>query len=483
MSIVVVDQGAELFWFVSNALLQDEIPLKHVKTIPMSEELILKELPKLVVLNGDDKSLGPAAFIAKMRNHVFARKTMFIVITADTTAEYKKSLIIAGASQILYRGNQQNPSPKFFRSMIKWFLDVKNPDQNLIDFKATDFPEQAEFTTFGRMGWITSKKCMIEVNVDLSPGQTIEFNSPLFEELNIKGAKITVNEKNKVGRYYQYANSLECTINFADQFKDPRKLEAWIANNLDISKPKVVKLLYFEPDGDEREKIKRMVKAEKRYCARGFSHIDDFLEDLNYQLPQLILVNRKLIQENKAKFETLKSFLKKHVCYCVTYDPENLTNVEDFKKAFDYALHSPMPIDNNLLDSMVMKLEAKMQPAESEVVTMPKVFFNKHSAYSKISVCSPAQIKQIALSGAIVELPFALSPYCAFELASSAFSYINLHRVQYARNFIGKKSPGAYSHQCIFIGQTFADNEIIKGVIEQINQLGYEKWRYPEKKD
>ena len=132
---------------------------------------------------------------------------------------------------------------------------------------------------------------------------------------------------------------------------------------------------------------------------------------------------------------------------------------------------------------MVMKLEAKMQPVESDFVTIPKVFFNKHSSYSKISVCSSCQIKQIALSGAIVELPFALSPYCAFELASSSFSYINLHRVQFARNFVGKKTHSAYSHQCIFIGQTFADNEIIKGVIEQINQKGYEKWRHPDKSD
>lgn len=480
MSIVVVDQGAELFWFVSNALLQDDIPLKHVKTIPMSEELILKELPKLVVLNGDDKSLHPDTFIAKMRNHVFARQTMFIVVTSDNSPEYKKKLIVAGAGQILYRGQNQNPSPKFFRSTVKWFLDVKNPDAQLFDVKPSDFPEAADFTTFGRMGWITSKKCLIEVNLDLQPGQTIDFHSPLFDELGIKGAKVTCSEKNKVGRYYQYANSLECNIVFADNFKDPRKLEAWIANNQDISKAKNIKLCYFEPDADEREKIKKIVKAEKRYCARGFSNIETLIDDLNFQQPHLILINRKLIQKSKAKFEPLKKYLQSHTCYCVTYDHENLTMIDEFKKNYDFALHSQTPIDSKLLDSLISKLEAKLYPPDAEKDKTPtEVYFNKHSPYSKISLCSPCQIKNLSVSGATVELPFQMSPYCAFELASTGFSFINLHRTQYLRNFIGKKGTGGFTHQSIFVGQTFADNEIIKDITAQIAELGYEKWRHP----
>jgi hypothetical protein len=476
MSIIVVDQGAELFWFVSNALLQDDIPMKHVKTIPMSEELILKELPALVVLNGDDKSLHPDAFIAKMRNHVFARQTMFIVVTSDTTSEYKKALIIAGASQILYRGHHQTPSPKFFRAMVKWFLDVKNPDPQLIDFKTVDFPEHAEFTTFGRVGWITTKKCLLEVNVDLLPGQTIDFHCPLFDELNIKNAKVTVVEKNKVGRYYQYANSLECNLVFSDQFKDVKKLEAWIANNQDVSKPKLVKLLYFEPDADEREKIKKMIKVEKKYCARGFSNLDHFIEDLEFQLPQLVVVNRKLIQQSKAKFEPLAKFLKSHFCYCVTYDPENVTQIDSFKKSYEFALHWQTAIDGSLLDSMVSKLEAKMKPSD-DTLEQPKVYFNKYSPYSKISLSSPCSISQIALSGAMIELPFQLSPYCAFEVASSGFSFIDLHRVQYLRNLVSKKTQSSYIHQSILIGQTFADNEVIKKVIQDISENGYEKWK------
>lgn len=477
MSIVVVDQGAELFWFVSNALLQDEIPMKHLKTIPMSEEIILKELPDLVVLNGDDKSIHPDAFIAKMRNHVFARQTMFIVVTADMSPEYRKSLIIAGASQILYRGHHQNPSPKFFRAMVKWFLNYKNPDAQLIDFKPVNYEEQADFTTFGRMGWITTSKCMLEVNINLDPGQTIDFHSQLFEELGIKNAKVTVTEKNKVGRYYQYANSLECKFVFNDPQKDTRKLEAWIANNQDVSKPKLVKLLYFEPDADQREKIKKTIKAEKRYCARGFPNIDHFMEDVEFHIPQLILVNRKLIQQSKHKFEPLAKFTKNHFCYCITYDPENITMVDTYKKQYEFALHSQTEIDGKLIDSMVAKLEAKMQP-ESDKPEQPKVYFNKYSPYSKISLTADGAIKQFALSGTMIELPFQLSPYCAFEISSPAFSFIGLNRIQYFRNFISKKTArGTFIHQAIFLGQTFTDNEIIKNVLHDISDLGFDKWK------
>ena len=118
MRITVIDQGPELYWFVSNALLQDEIPLKHLQGIEAGEKNILQELPEIVILNGDDKSLLPEQFINKMRNHVFARNTLFIVFTADMSAEFKKDLLVAGAGQILYRCRGFSPSPKFFASLV-----------------------------------------------------------------------------------------------------------------------------------------------------------------------------------------------------------------------------------------------------------------------------------------------------------------------------------------------------------------------------
>ncbi len=478
MSIVVVDQGAELFWFVSSALLQDEMHLKHVTTIPMSEDLILNELPKLVVINGDDKTLLPDKFILKMRNHVFARQTMFIVVTSDTSIEYKKALLTAGAGQVIYRTNNQNPNPKFFRSIVKWFLEPKNPDAQIFDIQASDFPEAVDFTTFGRLGWINAQKCLLEVNVDLQPGQVIDFQSPIFDEIGIKGAKVSCGEKNKIGRFYQYANSMECSFVFTDLVKDTRKLEAWIANNLDISKPKLIKLVFFESDPEEREKIKKMVKVEKRYCGRGFSNIDNFVEDINFQLPHLILVNRKLIQESKNKFEPLKKFLKTNLCYCVTYDNENLTKIEEFKNNYDYALHSPTAIDGKLLNLMVSKLEAKLFPA-TQVKETGKIYLNKHSPYSHITLRSPCQIKKLSVMGISIETPFALSPFCGFEVSSTAFSLIKLPRVQSLRNFLGKKSTSGYLHQGIFLGQPQADNEIIKEVAKRIAEIGYEKWKNP----
>ena len=131
MGITVIDQGPELYWFVSGALREIQeagsLHLKHIQSVLVAEEHILQELPSIVIINGDDKSLLPEQLIARIRNHVFARNTLFIVFTADTSVEFKKSLLIAGAGQILYRGRGFSPSPKFFANLIKWFLTNKNP--------------------------------------------------------------------------------------------------------------------------------------------------------------------------------------------------------------------------------------------------------------------------------------------------------------------------------------------------------------------
>ncbi|MGZ3806656.1 MAG: hypothetical protein ACXVCE_01120, partial [Bacteriovorax sp.] len=266
MGITVIDQGPELFWFVSNALLHGEFPLKHIPNIESAELSILQELPEIVIINGDDKSLHPEQFINRMRNHVFARNTLFVVLTADTSIEFKKSLLIAGAGQIFYRGRGFGPSPKFFASLIKWFLNSKNPDAQIFDYKPVPFPTDAEFTSYGRIGWISSTHCMIESNIDPSPGQCIEFKNPLFEELDIKNLKLECVEKNQVGRYYQYANSLLCKIQSKEPIKDSKKLSAWIANNQDISKHKPIKVVYFESNAAYRDEIKKMVKSDRRYC-------------------------------------------------------------------------------------------------------------------------------------------------------------------------------------------------------------------------
>lgn len=474
MSITVIDQGPELYWFVSNALLQTEIPLKHIQSVDTAEKYILHDLPEIVIINGDDKSLQPEKFISKIRNHVFARNTLFIVFTADTSIEFKKALLIAGAGQVLYRGRSFSPSPKYFATLVKWFLNFKTPDAQLFDFKPVPFQCDAEFTSYGRIGWISKDQCLIETNVDLNPGQSIEFYNTLFEDLEIKNLRLECIEKNKVGRYYQYSNSLLCKILSKDPVKDSKKIETWIQNNADISKQKPVKVVYFESDPEYRAELKAMMKTERQYCARGYESIKDLTEVLNYQIPHLVMINRAIIQKDKAKFEALKNFMKNNFCYCVTYSTSEIFGVEEFKKNYPFAMHSPSTISIELLDSMVKKLEEKLpdhlKPDDK------KVFLSKHSAYSRISLHSHARVTELAMPGIGLVLPFALSNFCACEITCSTFSLANIGRSQFFRSFSNKLTAAGVNHRLIFMGQTIKENEQVKDVTEKIAKVGFDRW-------
>jgi DNA-binding NtrC family response regulator len=107
MDILVIDQGPELFWFVSLAMSRYELQLRHVQNIQSAQQCIQLESPKVVVMSGDDSTLAIEHFIPKIRNDIFAMNTLFIVITANASLDYKKLLLKAGASQILYR-NKEN---------------------------------------------------------------------------------------------------------------------------------------------------------------------------------------------------------------------------------------------------------------------------------------------------------------------------------------------------------------------------------------
>lgn len=477
MAIAVIDQGTELYWFISNALLQDELPLKHLNNISIGEQYILQELPKIVVLNGDDGSFNSELFIAKIRNHVFARSTLFIVVTADTSPDFKKSLIIAGAGQIFYRGRGHNPSPKFFRNIVKWFLNIKTPDPLLIEYKPAPFPTEGDFTTFGRIGWVSSTQMHIEVNLDLVPGQTIEIRNSLFDELEIKNATLTVQERNTVGRYYQYTNGFLCKIETKHTEKDQKKLQTWIDANQNISKYKPVKVLYFEKSPENREQIKGMIKLDKRYCARGFPNLENLLDDLDYQLPHLVLVDRQLIEADPAKFDPIKKFLKANFCYCITYDNTGTTHAEEYGKKYEFALHIPSNLEIDLLESMIAKLEKKLLAIKKDG-SGRKVFFNKHSPYSRMSLHSRCKISELALSGVGLTLPFAMSSYCAFEVVSAGLVHAGVSRMQYFRSFICKKmATASYYHQCVFMGQTLADNELIKKTVDEIKFAGIDAWK------
>lgn len=477
MGITVIDISPEFYWFASNALLQIEIPLKHLQSIVAGEESILDDLPKIVILNGDDKSISADIFIDKMRNHVFARNIIFMVVTSDTSLEFKKSLLIAGAAQIVYQARNSTPSPKFFASLVKWFLDCKNPDPLIFDYKPSLFPTEAEFTTYGRIGWLSSTHCMIECNVELSPGQTIDLSYSLFNELEMKNVKAVCVEKNKVGRYYQYANSLLCKITTKDSTKDQKKLDAWIQDNRQISRHKPVKIIYFENDIDERNNIKEMIKFDKRYCARGYTDLTNLADILDHDLPHLVLINRALIQKDKALFEVMKNFAKTNFCYCLTYAHDELLDIEEFKKNYPYAMHFPTTIDLSLLESMIEKVENKLP--ENLRTDDKKVYFSKHSAYSRLSLQAPCKLTELAINGVGIELPFNINNYCACEVVSNAFATAKMARAQFFRSFMSKasnvSSRGTY-HRLIFIGQSIKDSNNVKETTELLNKFGYDRW-------
>ena len=474
MGIFVIDQGPELFWFVNNALLETEIAIKHYQTLEACEEHILKELPQIVVLNACH-NYPVEKFINKMRNHVFARNTIFIVFTSNTSDHFKKNLLISGAAQIFYIGMGHNPSPKFLGSYIKWCLSSKAPNANIFDYKPVSFDAEAELRLFGRMGWVSSSHCMIETNLELNPGQSIEFTNLLFGELKIKDVKLQCIERNKVGRYYQYSNSVLCKIIFNDPGYS-RVLGAWIQANQDISINKSIKLVYFEDDYSDRANIKQMIKMDKRYCARGYNSIQDITEVLEYQIPHLVLINRALIRGNKKLFEKIKPFMKNHFCHCVTYDTgnDNDMDIAEFKKNYDFALHSPTSVDLPLLESMIQKLEAKL-PTDL-APDKNKIYFDKHSKYSRITLHSPAKLTEIATNGGGIILPFVISNFGACEISCQAFNTAMINRNQFFRVFSSQNSSNGVYHFLIFMGQSVKDNLLVKEAVEKIETVGFEKW-------
>ncbi len=474
MLIIVIDQAPELFWFVSNSLLVDEIPLKHFKNATTGERYILQELPEIVIINGDDKSIEPEKFINRMRNHVFARNVLFIVVTSDMSISYKKNLLIAGAGQVLYRGVGFSPSTKFFNSMIKWFQTKNEPDPQIFDYTPYPFTADADFTSYGRLCWINSTHCMIETNINLSPGQKIDCRNSLFTELEIEDVQLECIEKNQVGRYYQYANSLMCKIHSKAAAQDSSKINTWIGKNQNISKHKPVKIVYFESEPNYREEIKSLIKEDKRYCARGYGNLEDIEATLDFQRPHLILINRALIEKDKTKFEAIRAFVKNQLCYCITYSHGENESVEEFKKNYEFALHAHNPLDITLLESMLIKLESKLP--EKQKTDPWKIYLSKHSPLSRVTLHATCKIKEVATNGVSVILPFLLSNFCGCELASNSFVTADMNRIQFFRCFNSKSISGSTSHRLIFMGQSTRDNDQLKAAIEKIAEVGYDRW-------
>jgi hypothetical protein len=479
MGIIVIDQSPDLFWYVSGALREDEVPLKHLPGITVAEQIVLHDMPEIVVMNGDDGAENVTKFISKIRNHVFARNTIFIVFTSNSDPLEKRNYLIAGAGFVLYKTTGQNPNPKFFRGLIKWFGAIKAPEQQLFDYKPVPFNAEGELSTYGRIGWLSETYLMLETNLALEPGEAIDVTTPLFEELEIKGVRVQCVERNKVGRYYQYANSLLCKWTSKNTERDQKTLKSWIKQNQKISKNKSVKIVFFEPEFEYRKTIKDMVKVDSRFCARGYHNLEEFLDVLEYQKPQLVLINRALIQKEKTKFEPLKKYMANNFCYCVTYATDPIFEIEEFKKQYDFAMHSQNPIGVDLLDGMITKLQAKM-PNNSPVEEEDKIYFNKNSVNSRIIFTAPCLLNELGDIGCGFLFPFTLSNFCGVEIATHPFAIAKIPRLEFFRIFFSKTTAADHSkgiyHRAMVVGPTFKETDSIIEAMNSITQFGYDRW-------
>jgi hypothetical protein len=473
MSIIVIDLSPEIFWFASNALMSTEVPLKHITDIKIAEEVLYQELPEIVILNGDDSSINIESFIGKMRNHIFARNIMFVVFTSNPSLDFRRQLVIHGAAQIFYRNRSEFPKVQNFREIIKWLQNFKSSDQECFTIPLLPFKAQAEFKSWGRIGWLNSTECLIECNLDLNPGDTLPISNPLFDELGIKEPMFHCLSKNKVGRYYQYESSLIGTITSRHTDIDQRNLKSWIASNAIVSKNKPVKLVFFEADSNYRMEIAKIIKMDKRYCVRGYNNIIKFEKILEAQLPNLILINRDLILKNKTEFDAIKKYLKSNKCFVITYSLTHDSKIEEYKKDFPFAMHVDRPLEVPLLESMISKLEEKLPKEMIGPMNPndPRIIFNKHSSYSRISFHGVCQITDLSNESIKAIIPFPLNDYCSLEITSHAFLLNNFGRIHLFRSVKTKKNlktSEGYPHQLIFIGLPENESEAIDKTLDLI---------------
>lgn len=477
MEIIVIDKGPDLFWYVSGALREDEIGLKHVTNLADGESVIVQAMPSIVIMSGDEGYAALTKFISQMRNHVFARNTNFIVFTSSMDVADRRAYLQAGVGYVFYRTQSQNASPKYFRNVVRWLMSSKAPDQNIFDYKPSQFKAESELTTYGRIGWISPTHMLIETNLSLDPGDTIDFNCPLFDELGFKNPRLQCTEKNRVGRYYQYSNSLLCKISTKSFDKDQKRLASYIEQNKKTSKGKSLKTVFFEPNFENRKIIKEMVKGDARYCARGYHTLDDFLEVLRYQMPQLVLINRSLIAHDPGKFDPMKKFGQNNFCYCVTYSDDPIFDIEEFKKNHPYAMHAKGLITSEVLDGMISKLQTKISTTAAN--DDDRLYLSKNSMNSKINLTSPCLVSEIGQDSFGIYLPYIMSNFCAFEVSAHPFTIGRFGRVQFFRTFFSKipedRSKGIY-HRAMVMGQIFKDQEAVKDTINQLSITPYERW-------
>lgn len=479
MSILVFDKNPELFWYVSGVLRETNIALKHLTSVDDGEEAILRDLPKLVILNAGSELDSVSEIIFKMRNHVFARDTIFIVFTTAVDPQLRRSYLVAGSGYIVHHAKGSFPQPAFFLTVIKWLLNYKKSNEEFFEFTPTEFPAEVDWTGFGRVGWVSENYILLEANLALEPGEIIDIKSSIFEDIGLRKMSVECIEKNTIGRYYQYANTLLCKINFENSLTDKANLMSWLKANKQLSKSKSIKVLFFESDPKYRETIRQMIKLDKQYCARGYSSLENFAAVLDYQLPELILVDRVLIEEEPEEFEAIRKFLANHACYCVTYDATKKVSMKNYKKKYEFALHTKDPVNLPLLEEMIRLLGKKKNATHEIYDSELKLYCSKTSAYSRFTFHTKCQLTEMSENCVGIVFPYQMSKFCGFELSSKTFAVADLTQSQFFRVLFSKKATTRFSgiyHRCIFLGHSKKETDSIKKHLKLILDMSFPAW-------
>ena len=474
MSITVVDQSPELFWFIRGLFQNDEVPIRHTKTTAVAKLNILQEFPKIVIINADDNAINCERFIKEMTDCPFFGDTKFIVVTGDSKNESTEKLLIAGASQVLFRTKEDPLSPEYSEQIIRWFLNSADPSAKIFKPKMVPFTVEAELTSNGRMNWISPSHCLIESDVDLNLGHTISVKNLLFKELEIKNVKLQCIEKNKIGRHYNYSFSYLCIIKSKELLKVQNVIKQWIEHNYNLSKYKSIKILFFENDFSLQEDLQKIITEGEHYVARGYKDLENFKEVLDNEIPHLVFIKRELIQKDRDKFESIRTFLRNNFCYCVTYSDNNMTDIEEFKKNYEFALHIPRIVDSQFLKSMVLMLENKL-PTHL-IKDNDKFYINKKSIYSKFSLHDTCKIQEIDVTGASVELPFQINNFGICEISAHDFFMADMNRHQYFRIFNYKTVNDIRRYRIIFLGQTLKARKALRENLIALEKVGHERW-------
>lgn len=474
MEIVVIDQGPELFWYINNALTGEDVQMKHLKSKQLAFDHIFNELPDIIVINGDDPELTVLEMISKIRNHAFLRNIQFIVSTGNSSLEFRKSLMIAGAGFILYRNKYGFSLPiTFLKNVLDWFMDIKSSDHTTFPNDQLPVQFNADLQTFGRMCAVyEDATCLIECNLDLKNLDSLEIENNIFEEIGLKKPTLTVLEKDPIGRYYQYAHSYRCKINFADPVHHEATWREWINQNNKLTKAKNIKVVYFENHPGYRETLRQTIKADSKYCARGYKNLDNILDVLEYQKPHMVLINRNLIELDQASFLKIKDYFKKHNIFVFTYSEQNSQKeeLEEYKKNYPFALHSSGLIELSTLESMVAKIIEKNKDERKQIV------FGKHSAYSRLNIHLNAEVSELGLETMTLKTNLKLARFAAISMSSNIFSKMQLGKNQFLRVYDAKATDSKV-HKALFIAQNNSEKDLLETALTKIKENGFENWK------